>query len=255
MVAPCLIALALILSVTASSCSSAARQAPTVFETLAKMSKRAEPVLLDLGASSTQQASNVDDLSRSLQNVPKLNLTSTESAIVTRAEQVMAFWDEFSKVVFAADDVALKIPKEAVGLVSVSLTRDADPRVAEYFNELAVRALKSLSCTTAQSLLTTEEANYVAGDTLDFDPGVGITIASVVEYVNRGNQQLKATLTAEGYPVAYYSFAADRFAAAAIDRANTWTTAVNGVLTSPDLAVRRAYIYYIQLCLVPTGSR
>jgi hypothetical protein len=134
------------------------------------------------------------------------------------------------------------------------LTRDADPRVAEYFNDLTIRALKSLNCTTAQSRFTTEEANAVSGETLDFDPGVGITTASVVEYVNTGNEQLKATLTTDGYPVSFYNFATDTFAAATINRATRGprpSTARSGHLIlrcgSPTSTTFD--------CLVPTGSR
>lgn len=249
LLAPILIALTLILSVSASSCSSAPKNFSVWFTALVTVTKSAEPSAAKLFVVARQQSSKADDLALALGKAPAGGLASAEAKAVAHAEDLMGFWEAFTLITAQADSVTNLIPREAIALASAQMSRNADPRAIKYVNELAPRVLKSLTCNVANKLLTELDKIQVAGADLAYDPSVGLTPDTVVAYVEEGNASFKASLIAAGQIVPEYSFNSAKFATAAISKATSWVTAIDGVITAPNLTVQRAYIYYIRLCL------
>ena len=138
----------------------------------------------------------VDDLATAVDDAPIQGLSTTEAAMIARAEALVSFWTEVKAVFSTADEVAGLIPDEAVALASLRLSPNSNPAFVKHVDDLAVRTLKGLACNTAKEMLSSDETDAVAGETLTYDPAVGLTSESVLAYLGAGLSELGYDLEA-----------------------------------------------------------
>ncbi|TFC63506.1 hypothetical protein E3O62_02815 [Cryobacterium sp. TMT2-15-1] len=226
------------------SCVVVAEKAPAWRITISQALKKLEPVGDEFGT--MKQPAPVDDLAGGLKASPAQGLTPAEADMIARADEIVLFWKEVTRVSTFAGSVADFIPEDAIRLVSLRLAPNSHPDFVRHVNGVADKALKGLTCNMAHELLDLAGQDAVADLPLTYDPTVGFTNESVLPYFAANLAALGYDLNAVDETFDAYGFSFD-----AIGRASEWTDAITGVIESPDQTTQRAYVYYIRLCLMP----
>lgn len=206
-------------------------------------------------ASGFRQASGTDDLLRALDEAPAPGSLSREEAVfLADAGAAARSLQEALEVISVAASVELAVPEEALVLVLASFRQNPSVAFHQHLDQLGAKLIKDATCSIAADALDAAEQARVEAQPLTYEP---LSVAPfAVPTAGAALESLNQQLLELGYRLEDVNAVFDTggFAAAAVNKAGEYVSAVGGMIEAPDWSAQRAYFFYLRLCLLPAAS-